>query len=79
MEKLIFKMSGSSVMPRSSCPPANSMKIHPYVSLFLRILFTVGALWFLATKLNWQEFSAVVREANPSWLALAVAAYGEVS
>ncbi|NBT89983.1 MAG: UPF0104 family protein [Verrucomicrobia bacterium] len=78
MEKLIFKMLGSSVIPRSGSPQANFMKTHPYVSFFFRILFTVGALWFLTTKLNWQEFSAVVLEANPSWLVLAVAAYGGV-
>jgi 4-amino-4-deoxy-L-arabinose transferase-like glycosyltransferase len=43
-----------------------------------RVVFTVGALWFLATKLNWQEFSGVIRQANPGWLLAALAAYGGV-
>ena len=55
-----------------------SFKIHPAVSLGLRISFTIGALWFLATKLNWQEFSEVIRQANLGWLLAALAAYGGV-
>ena len=43
-----------------------------------RVVFTVGALWFLATKLNWQEFSEVIRQANLGWLLAALAAYGGV-
>ncbi len=43
-----------------------------------RVIFTVGALWFLATKLNWQEFWTVLRQANLGWLVLAVVAYGGV-
>jgi uncharacterized membrane protein YbhN (UPF0104 family) len=42
------------------------------------VVFTVGALWFLATKLNWQEFSGVIRQANPVCLLAALAAYGGV-
>ena len=44
----------------------------------LRVVFTVGALWFLATKLNWQEFSSILRQANPGWLLTALVAYGGV-
>jgi len=43
-----------------------------------RVVFTVGALWFLATKLNWQEFSTTLRQANLGWLGVALAAYGGV-
>lgn len=43
-----------------------------------RVIFTAGALWFLATKLNWQEFWSVLRQANLGWLVLAVVAYGGV-
>ena len=43
-----------------------------------RVVFTIGALWFLATKLNWPEFSGTIRQANPQWLLVALAAYGGV-
>ena len=31
-------------------------QFHPLLTFWGRILFTFVALWFLATKLNWQEF-----------------------
>jgi len=43
-----------------------------------RMVFTLGALWFLATKLNWQEFLATLRGAQAGWLLAALAAYGGV-
>jgi len=43
-----------------------------------RILFTLGALWLLASKLNWQEFLATLRGARAGWLLAALAAYGGV-
>lgn len=43
-----------------------------------RVAFTLGALWFLATKLNWQEFQATLRGAQGGWLLAALAAYGGV-
>ena len=43
-----------------------------------RVIFTVGALGFLGTKLDWQEFSGVLRQANPGWLIAALVAYGGV-
>ncbi|MDA0858947.1 MAG: lysylphosphatidylglycerol synthase domain-containing protein, partial [Verrucomicrobia bacterium] len=43
-----------------------------------RVVFTVAAVWFLSTKLNWGEFGAVVRQADPLWLALASLTYGGV-
>ena len=42
------------------------------------MVFTVGAVWFLSTKLNWGEFGQVVRQADPLWLALASLTYGGV-
>jgi len=42
------------------------------------VVFTLGALWFLAAKLNWQEFSATIQKAHPVWLLAALAAYGGV-
>lgn len=42
------------------------------------MVFTIGALWFLATKLNWQEFSEILRQAKPGWFAAALVAYGGV-
>jgi uncharacterized protein (TIRG00374 family) len=50
----------------------------PLLSFWGRILFTFVALWFLATKLNWQEFLATLRGAQVGWLLAAVAAYGGV-
>ena len=43
-----------------------------------RVVFTFGALWFLATKLNWQEFLTTLRGAQVGWLLAALAAYGGV-
>ena len=43
-----------------------------------RVVFTIGALWFLATKLNWLEFFGTIRQANPHWLLVALVAYGGV-
>lgn len=43
-----------------------------------RVVFTLGALWFLATKLHWQEFSEIFRQANWGWLGVAWVAYGGV-
>ena len=43
-----------------------------------RVVFTFGALWFLATKLNWQEFLATLRGAQVGWLLAALTAYGGV-
>jgi len=40
--------------------------------------FHPWALWFLAAKLNWQEFSATIQKAHPVWLLAALAAYGGV-
>ena len=41
-------------------------------------MFTLGALWFLAAKLNWQEFAVTLQKANWLWLMAALAAYGGV-
>jgi len=49
-----------------------------WLGWIVRIVFTIGALWFLATKLNWQEFFATLRGAQPGWLLAALAAYGGV-
>ena len=43
-----------------------------------RVIFTVGAVWFLSTKLNWSEFGQIVRKADGRWLGLAVLTYGGV-
>ncbi len=43
-----------------------------------RVLFTVGAVWFLATKLNWNEFGQIVRQTDARWLWLAGLSYGGV-
>ena len=43
-----------------------------------RVVFTIGALWFLATKLNWQEFSGTLQKASWVWLCAALTAYGGV-
>ena len=43
-----------------------------------RVVLTFGAVWFLATKLNWGEFWEIVRQADPRWLGLAVMTYGGV-
>ena len=55
-----------------------NQEIKAWLGWIARLVFTVGALWFLATKLNWQEFSEIVRRAHAGWLLLAVAAYGGV-
>ena len=34
-----------------------------------RGLFTAGALWFLANKLNWREFGQIVWGADGLWVA----------
>ena len=41
-----------------------------------RGLFTAGALWFLANKLNWREFGQIVRGADGLWVGMAFLAYG---
>ena len=43
-----------------------------------RVIFTVGAVWFLSTKLNWSEFGQIVRKVDGGWLGLAVLTYGGV-
>lgn len=43
-----------------------------------RVVFTLGALWFLGAKLNWQEFLATIQKAHLVWLVAALAAYGGV-
>ena len=43
-----------------------------------RVVLTFGAVWFLATKLNWGEFWEIVRQADPRWLGLATITYGGV-
>ena len=42
------------------------------------MIFTVGAVWFLSTKLNWSEFGQIVRKVDGGWLGLAVLTYGGV-
>jgi hypothetical protein len=49
-----------------------------WLGWFGRIVFTIFAVWFLATKLNWGEFGQIVRVADPRWLALALMTYGGV-
>ena len=41
-----------------------------------RVLFTGGAVWFLAHKLNWSEFGQIVRSADRLWVGVAFLAYG---
>ena len=36
-----------------------------WLGWFVRIVFTIFAVWFLATKLNWGEFAQIVRVADP--------------
>ena len=50
-----------------------------WLGLIARVVFTIGALWFLATKLNWPEFFGTIRQANPHWLLVALVAYGGVA
>jgi uncharacterized membrane protein YbhN (UPF0104 family) len=49
-----------------------------WLGWFGRIVFTIFAVWFLATKLNWGEFTQIVRVADPRWLAVALMTYGGV-
>jgi uncharacterized protein (TIRG00374 family) len=53
-------------------------EVRSWLGWALRVGLTVGALWFLATKLNWPEFSSVLLQAKASWLTAALAAYGGV-
>ncbi len=43
-----------------------------------RVGFTILAVSFLASKLNWNEFGHTVRDADPKWLVVALLAYGGV-
>lgn len=42
------------------------------------MIFTMAAVWFLSTKMDWAGFGNTIQGANPRWLLIAWLAYGGV-
>jgi glycosyltransferase 2 family protein len=63
--------AGSSCMQPASEPVENPMKksiVHPFVSTLVKLVVTVGIIWYIVNKLGWNEIAAILHHARAEWI-----------